>query len=304
MINISHPSANASVRHDFIYLFDVQDGNPNGDPDAGNQPRLDPETMQGIVTDVALKRKVRDYVEIAGAADAANHRNKVYIQRERGYLTDTRRRIFEERADDGKTAPPETARKWMCEEFYDVRMFGAVMSMREHNAGQVRGPVQMTFARSTDPILTMDSTIARVALERAGEVRDNNEADDLAAPTHGTLGRKPTVPYGLYQAHGFFNPHYAAQNGADADDLCLFWSALVNMWDLDRSAARGLMACRGLYVFTHDSALGNAPAHRLFDRIAISLTDTNQVPRRFTDYQVALNENELPDGVNLHRLDE
>ena len=300
MINNSHPSANASVRHDFIYLFDVQDGNPNGDPDAGNQPRLDPETMQGIVTDVALKRKVRDYVEIAGAA---NHRNKIYIERER-YLTDTRRRIFGERANDGKTPQPDTARQWMCEEFYDVRMFGAVMSMRENNAGQVRGPIQMTFARSIDPILTMDSTIARVALERAGETRDNNEDDEHAAPTHGTLGRKPTVPYGLYQAHGFYNPHYAAQTGADADDLSLFWNALVNMWDLDRSAARGLMACRGLYVFTHDSALGNAPAHRLFDRVAVSRADKNQVPRRFTDYRVVLNANDLPDGVKLHRLDE
>lgn len=303
MIASSHPSAEASVRHDFVLLFDVQDGNPNGDPDAGNQPRLDPETTQGIVTDVALKRKVRDYVDIVCAESLVNQsRNKIYVQRDT-YLTETRRRVFRERGDDGKDPEHTMARKWMCDEFYDVRMFGAVMSMREKNAGQVRGPVQLTFARSIDPILPMDSSIARVALEKVGDARDDREDDEHAAPTHGTLGRKPTVPYGLYKAHGFFNPHYAMQTGVNSDDLSLFWNALINMWELDRSAARGMMACRGLYVFSHDSPLGNAPAHQLFERIAVTLRYDNKVPRQFGDYAVTLHDGDMPEGVTVVRLD-
>ena len=151
----------------------------------------------------------------------------------------------------------------MCQEFFDIRMFGAVMGMREYNAGQVRGPVQFTFARSIDPIIPMDSSIARVALERGERAADLGD-DDLEAPTHGTLGRKATVPYGLYLGYGFFNPHFAQRTDVHTEDLDLLWTALTNMWDLDRSAARGLMACRGLYVFSHENSLGNAPAHRLF----------------------------------------
>ena len=286
-------------RHDFVILFDVQDGNPNGDPDTGNQPRVDPETMQGIVTDVSLKRKVRDYVDAAGGDES---RYKIYVQRET-YLTETRGRVFEERREENDAPTPQQAQPWLCEQFYDIRMFGAVMSMRERNAGQVRGPVQLTFSRSVDPILAMDSTITRVALENRNERGTESEENEDRAPTHGTLGRKSTVPYGLYVGHGFFNPHFAQRTGADSDDLALLWNALVNMWDLDRSSSRGLMACRGLYVFSHDSPLGNAQAHRLFDTVQVRRRDDVEVPRRFTDYNVTVDAEALPDGVSLTRLE-
>lgn len=289
--------ADPSRRHDFVLLFDVADGNPNGDPDAGNAPRIDPETMQGLVTDVAIKRKVRDYVD---AARGAEQRYKIYVQRE-SYLTDTRARVFGERAN-GSDPEPRTARGWMCDEFFDVRMFGAVMSMKERNAGQVRGPVQLTFARSVDSIFPADHTIGRVALENAGERREGNEGDEQQAPTHGTLGRKATVPYALYRAHGFFNPHYAEQTKADADDLELLWLALRMMWDLDRSAARGMTACRGLYVFSHEHGLGNAPASELFERVAVGRRNDAAPPRSFADYEVTVGEGNMPDGVSLTRL--
>jgi CRISPR-associated protein Csd2 len=212
------PYLDVNRRHDFVLLFDVTDGNPNGDPDAGNLPRTDPETTHGLVTDVAIKRKVRDWVDEARGNEG---RFKIYVQRE-SYLTETRARVFGRRADGRKDVPPAEARQWMCEEFYDIRMFGAVMSMKENNAGQVRGPVQLTFARSADPISYLDISIARVALER-GEKPATPE-DDIAAPTHGTLGRKAIVPYGLYRAHGFFNPHFARQTGVTSEDLELFWA--------------------------------------------------------------------------------
>ena len=284
-----------------MLLFDVQDGNPNGDPDAGNAPRVDPETMQGLVTDVAIKRKVRDYVD---ASHGAEQRYKIYVQRE-SYLTDTRARVFGARGSErmGTRADPEPrARAWMCDEFFDIRMFGAVMSMKERNSGQVRGPMQFTFARSADRIFSTEHTIARVALENAGEQREGSNGDDAEAPTHGTLGQKSTVPYALYRAYGFFNPHFAAQTGADADDLTLFWTALQMMWDLDRSAARGLMACRGLFVFSHQSPLGNAPASTLFDRIRVARHEHVDAPRSFADYAVEVDDERLPEGVTFARL--
>ena len=284
-------------RHDFLLLFDVQDGNPNGDPDAGNAPRVDPDTLHGLVTDVAIKRKVRDYVD---AARGAEQRYKIYVQRE-SYLTDTRGRVFGERGD-GADPEARTARAWMCDEFYDVRMFGAVMSMRERNAGQVRGPLQLTFARSVDPILSLDHTIGRVALETRGERAEQRAEGELQAPTHGTLGRKSTVPYALYLAHGFFNPHFAAQTNVGAKDIELFWTALMMMWDLDRSAARGLMACRGLFVFSHDNRLGNAPASTLFDRLRIARREGVAAPRGFGDYEVELDSTDLPGGITLTAL--
>ena len=289
--------ADPARRHDFVLLFDVADGNPNGDPDAGNAPRIDPETMQGLVTDVAIKRKVRDYVD---AARGGEQRYKIYVQRE-SYLTDTRARVFGERAN-GSDPEPRAAREWMCDEFFDIRMFGAVMSMKERNAGQVRGPVQFTFARSVCSIFPADHTIGRVALENAGERREGNEGDEQQAPTHGTLGRKATVPYALYRAYGFFNPHYAAQTKADADDIELFWLALRMMWDLDRSAARGLMACRGLYVFSHEHRLGNAPAGDLFGRVAVARRNAAAPPRAFADYEVTIDDGNMPNGVSLTRL--
>ena len=291
--------ADVSRRHDFVLLFDVQYGDPNGDPDAGGQPRTDPETMHGLVTDVALKRKVRDFVDVAREGEA---RFKIYIQRETN-LTETRGRVFAERSLGREGLRPDDARQWMCSEFYDIRMFGAVMRMRDHNAGQVRGPVQLTFARSIDPIFPIDSTITRVALERRGDSEETEKDVDPLAPTHGTFGRKSIVPYGLYRAHGFFKPNFAWMTGVDGDDLSLLWEALVSMWDLDRAAARGLMSCRGLYVFSHDSALGNAPAHRLFESVEVGRREGVDVPRSFGDYRVESDEEGLPNGVVMTRLD-
>ena len=293
-------------RHDFVLLFDVQDGNPNGDPDAGNLPRVDPETMQGLVTDVCLKRKIRDYVDVVKMGEAPY---KIYVQMG-SYLTDTRARVFENHSIASGTHPLE-AQHWMCAEFYDIRMFGAVMSMGTYAAGQVNGPMQMTFARSIDPVLPSDVTIARVALERRDEVKeeagDVDGAEDAGVdddpPTHGTLGRKALVPYGLYRGYGFFNPHRAKQTGISAEDLKLFWSALIHTWDLDRSAARGLMACRGLYVFSHESSLGNAPAHRLFDLVSVRRQEGAGVARSFRDHVVSIDEAGIPEKVQLTRLE-
>jgi CRISPR-associated protein Csd2 len=283
-------------RHDFVLLFDVSDGNPNGDPDAGNLPRVDPETMQGLVTDVCIKRKVRDWADVARGTEA---RFKIYVQHDT-YLTDTRARVFGERSGGRNTVPAAEARQWMCDEFFDVRMFGAVMSMTKHNAGQVRGPIQITFARSIDPIVPLDLSIVGPAQSQGDVVRPSDK--DEAAPTYGTMGRKALVPYGLYRTHGFFNPHFAAQTGAAEEDLELFWQALQQMWDLDRSSSRGLMACRGLYIFSHESNLGNAPAQALFERVRVSRRDGVDAPRSFGDYRVEVDEANLPAGVTLATL--
>jgi CRISPR-associated protein Csd2 len=280
-------------RHDFVLLFDVQDGNPNGDPDAGNLPRIDPETMQGLVTDVALKRKVRDYVDMARGTEP---RFKIYVQHG-AFLGETRKRVFAEKGGGAKTAPSD-ARAWMCDEFFDVRMFGAVMSMKEHNAGQVRGPVQMTFGRSIEPIVPTDMSIVGPAQNE----KDVNRPDSDQATNYGTMGRKSIIPYGLYRSFGFFNAHFAEQTKVATEDLVMFWTALQNMWDLDRSSARGLMSCRGLYVFSHDSKLGNAPAHTLFERISIERKPAVEAPRAFADYDVRVEDATLPGGVTLTRL--
>ncbi|MYL06372.1 MAG: type I-C CRISPR-associated protein Cas7/Csd2 [Gemmatimonadales bacterium] len=266
-----------SRRHDFVLLFDVRDGNPNGNPDADNLPRVDPETMQGLVTDVAIKRKVRDFVDMAHGEG----RFKVYVQHGQ-FLTNRRKMVFDERANGDAAPAVSDAQSWMCEEFYDVRMFGAVMSMTERNAGQVRGPMQLTFARSIDPIVPLDASIVGPAQNE----RDVNREDAEGQATNfGTMGRKSTVPYGLYRAHGFFNPHFAEKTGVDDEDLALFWNALEMTWDVDRSASRGEMACRGLYVFSHESKLGNAAAHRLFDVIRTP-PSASDAPRSFSDYAV------------------
>ncbi|MYB16033.1 MAG: type I-C CRISPR-associated protein Cas7/Csd2 [Chloroflexi bacterium] len=270
-------------RHDFVLLFDVRDGNPNGDPDAGNLPRVDPETMQGLVTDVAIKRKVRDFVDMA----RGEGRFKVYVQHGQ-FLTNRRKMVFDERASGDRVPAVSDAQSWMCEEFFDVRMFGAVMSMTERNAGQVRGPMQLTFARSVDPIIPFDLSIVGPAQNERDVNRENASGQ---ATNYGTMGRKSTVPYGLYRAHGFFNPHFAARTGVDAEDLSVFWNALEMMWDVDRSASRGEMACRGLYVFSHESKLGNAAAHRLFDVIRTPRSAAD-APRSFSDYSIG----RPPDG--------
>jgi CRISPR-associated protein Csd2 len=285
-----------SRKHDFVLLFDVADGNPNGDPDAGNLPRVDPESMQGLVTDVAIKRKVRDFVDVARGTE---QRFKIYVQHE-AYLTDARQRVFSEKAGGRKDVPYTEARDWMCNEFFDVRMFGAVMSMKQYNAGQVRGPVQLTFARSLDPIVPLDLSIVGPA-QNAGEARTGSD-DEQAETSYGTMGRKSLVPYGLYRGNGFFNPHFASKTGANSEDLGLFWQALQQMWDLDRSSSRGMMACRGLYVFSHDSPLGSAPAHVLFEAIRAERKQDVQAPRSFSDYTVTIEEGAIPNGVTLTRL--
>lgn len=293
----NHITTDVNRRHDFVLLFDVTDGNPNGDPDAGNQPRTDPDTMQGLVTDVAIKRKVRDFVDVARGEE---QRFKIYVQHE-AYLSAGRARVWGERAGGRKqnTVPYSEGRTWMCDEFFDVRMFGAVMSMKEYNAGQVRGPIQITFARSIDPVTPIDLSIVGPA-QNAGDTRKEGDGGD--STTYGTMGRKALVPYGLYRASGFFNPHFAKQTGAKPEDLDLFWKALVQAWDLDRSSSRGLMACRGLYVFSHDSNLGNAPAHRLFDLIETPKSALT-APRSFGDYHVTVRDDAIPAGVTLTVLE-
>lgn len=292
-------------RHDFVLLFDVTDGNPNGDPDAGNLPRLDPETMQGLVTDVALKRKVRDWADLTRGEEG---RFKIYVQHRGAALNALHRRAYEElglKSTGAKQARVDVdkAREWMCANFYDVRIFGAVMTTGV-NCGQVRGPVQLTFARSIDPVVPLDLSITRVAVtreEEAGYVSSDGD-DEGAGGKETEMGRKAVVPYGLYCAYGFFNPHFAAQSGADEEDLSLLWQALQMMWDVDRSSARGMMACRGLYVFSHESKIGNAPAASLFDRVAAGRREDVETPRAFADYEVSVNEHALPDGVTLTRL--
>lgn len=291
-------------RHDFVLLFDVTDGNPNGDPDAGNLPRVDPESMQGLVTDVAIKRKVRDFVDLARGDEG---RFKIYIQSGGPALNAIHKRAYTDltiKSTGAKQAREDVdrARAWMCENFYDIRMFGAVMTTGV-NCGQVRGPVQMTFARSLDAIVPLDLSITRVAVTREEDatvaVAEDGEG---TAGKQTEMGRKALVPYGLYQSHGFFNPHFAKQTGADQEDIDLFWTALQQMWDLDRSSSRGMMSCRGLYVFTHDSPLGNAPAHVLFDAVTIERKPEVQAPRLFSDYTVTVNEGAIPKGVALTRL--
>lgn len=287
----------AANRHEFVLLFDVTNGNPNGDPDAGNLPRVDPETGLGIVTDVAIKRKVRNYVD---ALKGDEGRYKIYVQ-QGAILNNQHRRAYEELGKDPKKATRAdigAAKTWMCQNFYDIRAFGAVMST-EINAGQVRGPVQLTFGRSVDPILGLDAAITRVALTKP----DPKQADDDETARSGTMGRKAYIPYGLYVAHGFVVPSFAEDTGFNDEDLALLWQALLNMWDLDRSASRGLTACRGLYVFSHESKLGNAPAHKLLERVQVARKN-GAAARVFADYKVAVNGDGLPSGVRLTILSE
>lgn len=355
-----------SNRYDFVLVFDVRDGNPNGDPDAGNMPRLDAESGHGLVTDVSLKRKVRNFVALK---DQYKRPNDIYI-RERAVLgrshveafnvlgislgEEVRTKVTEEIAkaleelslpeglsidesDDGafelvvasdadkkavqvwiKESKPEanlkkvlsgalaqskgrrptsqesdSGRDWLCKNFFDIRAFGAVLSLKSApNCGQVRGPVQLTFARSVDPIVALEHSITRMAVATEAEA-EKQQGDNR------TMGRKHTVPYGIYVAHGFVSSFLAKQTGFGEEDLELLWQALEQMFEHDRSAARGEMSTRGLYVFKHDSELGNAHAHSLFDRIKIKRKDDVDVPRSFGDYEVSVDEAGLPAGVTL-----
>ena len=276
-------------RIDFVYIFDVQDGNPNGDPDAGNLPRVDAEMGMGIVTDVCIKRKVRNYVQVAkGLANGYD----IFVK-EKAVLNNE----IDKAHDDAKVKAAQNkiaaARQYMCEHYYDIRTFGAVMSTGK-NAGQVRGPIQLTFARSVNPVATSEHSITRIA------VATPKEAESQNGENH-TMGRKATIPYGLYVCHGFISANLAQQTGFTEDDLALFFDALKNMFDLDRSAARGLMSAQKLIVFRHASELGNAPANKLFDLVKVEKT-TNDVPRSFKDYAVSINTSALPNGVTVEEL--
>lgn len=296
-------------RYDFVLLFDVKDGNPNGDPDAGNLPRVDAETGRGLVTDVSLKRKVRNFVAITKDQSEKDKlakgekRYEIYVK-EKAILNNQHKRAYvgigREDALEGEGKKrkggdaTDDARKWMCANFYDVRTFGAVMSTGI-NCGQVRGPVQLTFGRSVDPIASSEHSITRMAVTTPEEA-EKQQGDNR------TMGRKFTVPYGLYVAHGFVSSFLAKQTGFDESDLSILWEALAHMFEHDRSAARGEMTTRGLYVFKHDSELGNAHAHDLFARIQSKRRNGNNVARDFGDYEVLVNDANLPAGVTLQRL--
>jgi CRISPR-associated protein Csd2 len=359
-LNLAPKVLDPRTRHDFVYIFDVTNGNPNGDPDAGNMPRFDPETMHGLVTDVCLKRKVRNYAQLKGEdifiqteaalntlienafeevgiepvkaavdeeiilllpdelsgdiglgsdgksiiylGESTAKRNILKVLKEQygeevddeldKALDDVAKRLAEAAKGQKSAISKEErseARDIMIRDYYDVRMFGAVMSTGL-NAGQVKGPMQMTFARSIHPIHPLDLSITRQARTTVERMKSGSTE----------IGRKSIVPYGLYRAHGFYNPAFAEQ--VTEEDLELFWEALVYMFEHDRSAARGQMACRGLYVFSHDNSLGRAPSHKLFERIKVIPKDGVGVSRRFDDYLVEIGEEALSNGVTLHKL--
>ena len=276
-----------SKRSDFVLLFDVVDGNPNGDPDAGNLPRIDAETGEGIVTDVCLKRKVRNFVELEHRGEPPN---TIYIK-EKTVLNHRHQEAYDalDRDPDNPSGKDvEKVRGYMCANYFDIRTFGAVMTTQV-NAGQVRGPVQLTFGRSVGPIVSFDHSITRMAV--------TNERD-LAKER--TMGRKSTVPYGLYRAHGFISAALARDTGFSDEDQNLLFRALAEMFEHDRSAARGMMSTRGLYVFEHESELGSAPAHALFDRVTVARRV--EAPRSFSDFEVRVDEDDLPQGVTLRRV--
>lgn len=278
-------------RYDFVFLFDVADGNPNGDPDAGNLPRVDPETGHGLVTDVCLKRKVRNFVE---AAKDEKPPHAIYVK-ERAVLNNQHELAYQAlKLDPKKAKQPEVekCRQWMCQNFYDVRTFGAVMSTKV-NCGQVRGPIQMAFSRSIDPIVSLEHAITRcaVATEKEAEKQDGDNR---------TMGRKFTVPYGMYRCHGFVNPFFARQTGFSEEDLELFWKSLEQMFELDRSASRGQMSPRALVVFKHDEPLGNAPAHQLQGLVTCELKNGSPA-REAGDYNIEIQDKDLPKGISIYR---
>lgn len=273
-------------RYEFVLLFDVKDGNPNGDPDAGNLPRIDPETGNGLVTDVCLKRKVRNYIALTKEEKPPF---EIYVK-EKAVLTTQQKKAYDTLSDEEKegVTAGEQAKAWMCKNFFDIRTFGAVMSLKEFNCGQVRGPVQLGFARSKDRIFTGEHTITRMAVATEAEA-DKQKGDNR------TMGRKFTIPYGLYEVHGFISAPLAKQTGFSEEDLALFWNALINMFDHDRSAARGEMAPQKLIVFKHDSELGNAPAQKLFNLVRVEKNCGDNPPRSFADYTVSVGD--APGGV-------
>ncbi|MGW4421442.1 type I-C CRISPR-associated protein Cas7/Csd2 [Streptosporangium sp. NPDC004631] len=277
-------------KHDFVFLFDVRDGNPNGDPDAGGMPRTDPETGQGLVTDVAIKRKIRNMVAllkegVPGYDTYVESGVALNAQHERAYTAlslDPKQR---------RKSEPE-AQQWMCQTFYDVRMFGAVMSTGTKPCGRVQGPLQLTFSRSIHSVLPQEHGITRVTQTRQEDI-DKGESTEM--------GNKHMIPYGLYRGYGHFSAPLARRTGVNGQDLETFWRALTMMFEHDRASTRGEVALRGLYAFTHDDAFGRAPAHTLFDRVEAKLIDETRPPRAFSDYKITIG-NDLPDGVTLTSL--
>lgn len=287
-------------RYEFVVLFEVENGNPNGDPDAGNMPRIDPETGYGIVTDVCLKRKIRNYVEMTKEEEEGY---SIYIK-EHVPLNTSDKRAYAEYGVDEKTVKDavkkdkyldEKLRNYMCEKFYDIRTFGAVMTTfvkAALNCGQVRGPVQMTFARSIDPIVQNEVTITRVAIT----------TEDDAAKKSTEMGKKFIVPYALYRAEGFISANLARKTTKfSEEDLALLWDAIINMFEHDHSAARGRMAVRELIVFKHDSELGNAPSYKLFEAVSVLRKDSKAPARRFSDYEISIDSSAIPEGVTQIR---
>jgi CRISPR-associated protein Csd2 len=293
---VTNPHLDPSVRHDGVLLFDVVDGNPNGDPDAGNRPRTDDESGQGLVTDVALKRKIRDTIALAAGDDP---RYGVFVQA--GYALNPRLEAAYAATGLtlGKKYPPSEAaeaRAWLCDHYVDIRLFGAVLSVgKTQSLGQIRGPVQLTMARSIDPILPMDHAITRVTQTRQDDI-DKGESTEM--------GGKWTVPYGLYRAEIYYSGSRGTQTGVDSRDLELLYRSLEMMFDHDRSAARGRLAARGLYVFSHPNAFGAAPAHQLTERVSVTRPNGNGeiAPRGFGDYVVSVDDTDLPHGVSLTKL--
>ncbi len=292
-------------RYEFVFLFDVENGNPNGDPDSGNMPRIDPETNHGLVTDVCLKRKIRNYVQMKNENRPPD---RIYVQ-EKAVLMNFHNEAHEavgaqspaeieegkKKGRKGTGDEVEASRKWMCEQFFDVRTFGAVMALKT-NCGTVTGPVQINFARSVEPITPLEFTITRMA------VATEEEATKMSGDNR-TMGRKHIVPYGLYRAEGYVSAKFAEKTGFSDEDLDLLWEALKNMFDHDRSAARGKMSARRLVAFKHDSAIGNAPAHMLFDLVNVTRSASPDIPARsFKDYTVEVNGEAVPPGVELLEL--
>jgi CRISPR-associated protein Csd2 len=278
-------------RYEFVLIYDVENGNPNGDPDAGNMPRIDPETGYGIVTDVCLKRKIRNYVEMV-KGDTPGYR--IYIKEGIPLNQNHSEAYIAVDLEPGKKTDAtgvDTARRWMCANFFDVRTFGAVM-MTGDNCGQVRGPIQINFSRSLDPIVQQEVTITRQTVTRVEDIGKER-----------TIGRKHIVPYGIYRVEGYISARLANDptkgTGFSEEDLQLLWEAIINMFEHDRSAARGKMATRKLIIFKHDSDLGNSPAHLLFNLVEAKRQEGIVVPRKYSDYSITIQHDDLPAGVDL-----
>lgn len=295
-------------RYEFVVLFDVENGNPNGDPDAGNMPRIDPESGLGIVTDVCLKRKIRNYVDMVKEGENGF---KIYIREDaplnrsdreacidQGIQETDEKKVTEALKKLKKTDSDVDLkiRNYMCDNFYDIRTFGAVMTTfvkAALNCGQVRGPVQMGFARSIDPIISQEVTITRVAITTEKDAEGKNTE----------MGRKSIVPYGLYRAEGFVSANLARRvTGFSEEDLELLWEAIINMFEHDHSAARGKMAVRELIVFKHSSGLGDCPSYRLFDAVEVKKKDGITYPRKYQEYEVTIHEEDIPDSVEVKRM--